>query len=85
MWTQKSVQGKHMSRVLPPLQNAPKPKLGKLETGSSAIRQCSGIKVMAYLILQGFGKMKQRNVFEKHGTESLCVTLEVTQQKQIGF
>ena len=40
---------------------------------------------MAYLILQGFDKMKQRNVGEKHGTESLCVTLEVTQQKQIGF
>lgn len=74
-----------MSRVLPPLQNVPKPKLGKLETGSSAIRQRSGIKVMAYLILQGFGKMKQRNVGEKHGTESLCVTLEVTQQKQTGF
>ena len=85
MWTQKSFQGKHMSRVLPPLQNVPKPKLGKLETGSSALRQRSGIKVMAYLILQGFGKMKHRNVCEKQGTESLCVTLEVTQQKQIGF
>ena len=72
MWTRKSFQGKHMSRVLPPLQNVPKPKLGKLETGSYAIRQCSGIKVMAYLILQGFGKMKQKCLWKTGDWKSVC-------------
>lgn len=62
----------------------PKHKLGKLETGGSATQQSSGIKVMAYLIFQGFSNMKKkkkRNVDEKHGTENLGVTLEVTKQK----
>lgn len=38
----------------------PKHKLGKLETGGSATQQSSGIKVMAYLIFQGFSNMKKK-------------------------
>lgn len=54
-------------------QRVPAHKLGKLETGSSAAFQRSGIKAMTYFILQGFNNMKKRNVYEKHGTEHVCV------------
>lgn len=58
-----------------------KPQIRQIGNGRPATLQSNGIKVMTYLILQGFNDMKNNNnqkklFIKKYGTEN-PVTLEV--------
>lgn len=62
------------------LQQVPKHKLGKLETERSAVHGAAELQQRpVYLIAQGFNNVKNRNVYERHGAASLCMTSEVIQ------